>query len=63
MMGGYAGGQAQFARVPFANVGPLNCKKKIWSACDNSNPNAHLMEACQRLTKPISISWSCREQA
>jgi threonine dehydrogenase-like Zn-dependent dehydrogenase len=23
MMGGYAGGQAQYARVPFANVGPL----------------------------------------
>src|SRR6202789_1708709 len=23
----------------------LFCKKKIWSACDNSNPNAHLMEA------------------
>src|SRR5437868_10836574 len=23
MMGGYAGGQAQFARVPFADVGPL----------------------------------------
>ncbi|WP_313899748.1 alcohol dehydrogenase catalytic domain-containing protein [Tunturiibacter lichenicola] len=21
------------------------CKKKIWAACDNSNPNAHLMEA------------------
>src|ERR1700744_3412861 len=21
------------------------CKKHIWSACDNSNPNAHLMEA------------------
>jgi threonine dehydrogenase-like Zn-dependent dehydrogenase len=21
------------------------CKKKIWSACDNSNPGAHLMEA------------------
>src|SRR5438105_965902 len=21
------------------------CKKKIWSACDNTNPNAHLMEA------------------
>jgi threonine dehydrogenase-like Zn-dependent dehydrogenase len=21
------------------------CKKKLWSACDNSNPNAHLMEA------------------
>jgi threonine dehydrogenase-like Zn-dependent dehydrogenase len=21
------------------------CQKKIWSACDNSNPNAHLMEA------------------
>jgi threonine dehydrogenase-like Zn-dependent dehydrogenase len=23
----------------------LFCKKKIWAACDNSNPNAHLMEA------------------
>jgi threonine dehydrogenase-like Zn-dependent dehydrogenase len=22
----------------------LFCKKKIWAACDNSNPNAHLME-------------------
>src|SRR6201998_1511522 len=21
------------------------CRKKLWSACDNSNPNAHLMEA------------------
>jgi threonine dehydrogenase-like Zn-dependent dehydrogenase len=21
------------------------CRKKIWSACDNTNPNAHLMEA------------------
>lgn len=23
----------------------LFCKKRVWSACDNSNPNAHLMEA------------------
>ena len=23
----------------------LFCQKKIWAACDNSNPNAHLMEA------------------
>ncbi len=23
----------------------LFCQKKLWSACDNSNPNAHLMEA------------------
>jgi len=23
----------------------LFCKKNIWAACDNSNPNAHLMEA------------------
>jgi threonine dehydrogenase-like Zn-dependent dehydrogenase len=23
----------------------LFCKKHLWSACDNSNPNAHLMEA------------------
>ncbi len=23
----------------------LFCKKKLWSACDNTNPNAHMMEA------------------
>jgi threonine dehydrogenase-like Zn-dependent dehydrogenase len=23
----------------------LFCKKQLWSACDNTNPNAHLMEA------------------
>ena len=23
------------------------CAKKIWAACDNSNPNAHLMEAAE----------------
>jgi threonine dehydrogenase-like Zn-dependent dehydrogenase len=23
----------------------LFCRKKLWSACDNTNPNAHLMEA------------------
>jgi hypothetical protein len=22
----------------------LFCKKKLWAACDNTNPNAHLME-------------------
>jgi threonine dehydrogenase-like Zn-dependent dehydrogenase len=25
MMGGYAGGQAQYARVPYADVGPFRC--------------------------------------
>jgi threonine dehydrogenase-like Zn-dependent dehydrogenase len=29
MMGGYAGGQAQFARVPFANVGPLKIESNL----------------------------------
>jgi threonine dehydrogenase-like Zn-dependent dehydrogenase len=29
MMGGYAGGQAQFARVPFANVGPLKIESDL----------------------------------
>src|SRR5947209_10695172 len=29
MMGGYAGGQAQFARVPFADVGPLKVPESI----------------------------------
>ena len=29
MMGGYAGGQAQFARVPFADVGPLKIPEGI----------------------------------
>ncbi len=29
MMGGYAGGQAQYARVPFANVGPLRIESDL----------------------------------
>jgi threonine dehydrogenase-like Zn-dependent dehydrogenase len=29
MMGGYAGGQAQYARVPFANVGPLKIESSL----------------------------------
>jgi threonine dehydrogenase-like Zn-dependent dehydrogenase len=29
MMGGYAGGQAQFARVPFANAGPLKIESNL----------------------------------
>ncbi|HXS76280.1 MAG TPA: alcohol dehydrogenase catalytic domain-containing protein, partial [Terracidiphilus sp.] len=29
MMGGYAGGQAQYARVPFADVGPIKIPDKI----------------------------------
>jgi threonine dehydrogenase-like Zn-dependent dehydrogenase len=29
MMGGYAGGQAQYARVPFANVGPLKLETDL----------------------------------
>lgn len=29
MLGGYAGGQAQYARVPFANVGPLKVESDL----------------------------------
>lgn len=29
MLGGYAGGQAQYARVPFANVGPLKIESDL----------------------------------
>ena len=29
MLGGYAGGQAQYARVPFADVGPLKVPKEL----------------------------------
>ena len=29
MMGGYAGGQAQYARVPFADVGPIKIESNI----------------------------------
>src|ERR1700710_1182097 len=29
MMGGYAGGQAQYARIPFANVGPLKIESDL----------------------------------
>lgn len=52
MMGGYAGGQAQYARVPFADVGPLKIPAEIpdeqvvflsdifptgWMAAENCN--------------------------
>jgi threonine dehydrogenase-like Zn-dependent dehydrogenase len=52
MLGGYAGGQAQFARVPFADVGPLKVPEEIpdaqvvflsdifptgWMAAENCN--------------------------
>ncbi len=32
--------------VPFtiACGGCMFCKKQLWSACDNTNPNAHIME-------------------
>ena len=29
MLGGYAGGQAQYVRVPFANVGPLKIESDL----------------------------------
>jgi len=29
MMGGYAGGQARYVRVPFANVGPLKIESDL----------------------------------
>jgi threonine dehydrogenase-like Zn-dependent dehydrogenase len=29
MMGGYAGGQAQYVRVPFANIGPLKIENDL----------------------------------
>ena len=29
MMGGYAGGQAQYVRIPFANVGPLKIESDL----------------------------------
>ena len=27
------------------------CKKKLWSACDNTNPNAHLDGGCLRILR------------
>lgn len=42
MLGGYAGGQAEFVRVPFADVGPLKVPSGIPD--DGANPHAKVHE-------------------
>ena len=64
MMGGYAGGQAQYVRVPFANVGPL----KIESDLPDENvlflsdifPTGYMAaEFCKILPEDTIAIWGC----
>jgi threonine dehydrogenase-like Zn-dependent dehydrogenase len=54
MMGGYAGGQAQYVRVPFANVGPLKLETDLADVTvDYSQENVSVLAALKDLTGGI----------
>ncbi|MDP9038892.1 MAG: glutathione-dependent formaldehyde dehydrogenase [Acidobacteriota bacterium] len=46
--------------VPFtiACGGCMFCKKQLWSACDNTNPNAHIMELAYGYTGSALFGYS-----
>jgi threonine dehydrogenase-like Zn-dependent dehydrogenase len=65
MMGGYAGGQAQFARVPFADVGPIRIEsdlpdEKVLFLSDIFPTGYQAAEACNiRPGHSVVAVWGC----
>ena len=64
MMGGYAGGQAQFVRVPFANVGPLKMEndlpdEKVLFLSDIFPTGYMAAENAQIQENDIVAVWGC----
>jgi threonine dehydrogenase-like Zn-dependent dehydrogenase len=64
MMGGYAGGQAQYARVPFANVGPLKLETdlpddKVLFLSDIFPTGYQAAENAQILPSDTVAVWGC----
>jgi threonine dehydrogenase-like Zn-dependent dehydrogenase len=64
MMGGYAGGQAQYARVPFANVGPLKIEsdlpdEKVLFLCDIFPTGYMAAENAQIQPGDTVAVWGC----
>jgi threonine dehydrogenase-like Zn-dependent dehydrogenase len=64
MMGGYAGGQAQYVRVPFANVGPLKIEsdlpdEKVLFLSDSFPTGYMAAENAQIQENDIVAVWGC----
>lgn len=64
MLGGYAGGQAQFVRVPFANVGPLKIEsdlpdEKVLFLSDIFPTGYMAAENAQIQPEDIVAVWGC----
>jgi threonine dehydrogenase-like Zn-dependent dehydrogenase len=64
MMGGYVGGQAQYARVPFANVGPLKLEtdlpdEKVLFLSDIFPTGYMAAENAQILPGDTVAVWGC----
>jgi threonine dehydrogenase-like Zn-dependent dehydrogenase len=64
MMGGYAGGQAQYVRVPFSNVGPLKIEsgledEKVLFLSDIFPTGYMAAENCQIQEGDTVAIWGC----
>jgi threonine dehydrogenase-like Zn-dependent dehydrogenase len=64
LYGGYAGGQAQYVRVPFANVGPLKIEldmpdEKVLFLSDAFPTGFMAAEACDVPNHPLVAVWGC----
>ncbi len=64
MMGGYAGGQAEFVRVPFADVGPLKVPagipdEKLLFLSDIFPTGYAAVERCQVKPADVVAIWGC----
>src|SRR4051812_24590006 len=64
LLGGFAGGQAQYARVPFADVGPLKIEdglpdEQVLSLPDISPPGYMGAEPCQIKRGDVIAVWGC----
>jgi threonine dehydrogenase-like Zn-dependent dehydrogenase len=64
MLGGYAGGQAEFARVPFADVGPLRVPESVSDEqalfLSDIFPTGYMAaEACNIQPGDIVAVWGC----
>jgi len=64
MMGGYAGGQAEFVRVPFADVGPLKVPtgipdEKLLFLSDIFPTGYAAVERCKIKPSDVVAVWGC----
>src|SRR4029450_2383502 len=64
MLGGYAGGQAEYARVPFADVGPLKVPEEMADEqglfLSDMCPTGYMAaEACNIQPGDVVAVWGC----